>query len=46
MLLYCFKCRRNTENENQKVLKRKIRRIMLLSKCAKCDGKKMRFIKQ
>ena len=40
MLSYCFKSRRNTGNENQKVLKMKIRRIMLLSKCAKCDSKK------
>ena len=39
MLSYFLKCRKNTESENPKVLKTKIGRIMLLSKCALCDSK-------
>ena len=38
--LYCLRCRKDTENINPKVSK-----IMLLSKCAICGGKKSRFIK-
>ena len=34
MLLYCLKCRKNTKS------------IMLLSKCAMCDSKKSKFIKE
>ena len=33
MLLYCLKCRKNTENENSKVVKTINGRIMLLWKC-------------
>ena len=46
MLPYCLKYRKNTENKNPKVVKAKNRRIMLLSKCAVCDSKKSKFIKQ
>ena len=46
MLSYCLKCRKNTESKNPKVAKTKNRRIMLLSKCAVCDSKKSKFIKQ
>ena len=46
MLLYCLKCRKNTESKNQKVARSKNGRIMLLSKCAVCDSKKSKFIKQ
>ena len=46
MLLYCLKCRKNTESKNPKVARSKIGRIMLLSKCAVCDSKKSKFIKQ
>ena len=34
MLLYCLKCRKNTESKNLKVARTKNERIMLLSKCA------------
>ena len=44
MLSYCLKCRKNTESKNPKIAK--IGRIMLLSKCAICDSKKSKFIKQ
>ena len=43
MLSYCLKCRKNTES---RVVKRKIVRVMLLSKCAVCDNKKLKLIKQ
>ena len=33
MLIYCFKCRKNTECKNPKVVRTRIERIMLLSKC-------------
>ena len=46
MLSYCLKCWRNTESKNQKVVKTKKGRIMLLSKCAVCDSKKSRFMKE
>ena len=31
MLLYCLKCRKNTESKNRKCLRTKNRRIMLLT---------------
>ena len=31
MLLYCWKCRKNTESKNPKVGRKKNERIMLLS---------------
>ena len=46
MLSYCLKCRKNTESKNPKVARTKNGRIMLLSKCAVCDSKKSKFIKQ
>ena len=33
MLLYCLKCKNNTENINLKVLETEISRTMLSSKC-------------
>ena len=46
MLLYCLKCRKNTESKMPKLSRLKNGRIMLLSKCAVCDSKKSKFIKQ
>ena len=46
MLLYCLKSRKNTESKNQKVVKIKHGRIMLLSKYAVCDSKKSTFVKE
>ena len=43
---YCLKCRKNVESKNPKVAKTKNGRIMLLSKCAVCDSKKSKFIKE
>ena len=46
MLSYCLKCRKNVESKNPKVVKIKNGRIMLLSKCAVCDSKKLKFYKE
>ena len=46
MLSYCLKCRKNTESKNLKVAKTKNGRMMFLSKCAVCDSKKSKFMKQ
>ena len=46
MLLYCLKCRKNTESKIPKVLMTKNGRIMLLSKCAIRNNKKSKFIKE
>ena len=45
MLSYCLKCRKSTDSKNQKVARTKNGRIMILSKCAVCDNKKSKFIK-
>ena len=44
-MLYCLKCRKKTEVKNPKVVRTK-NRIMLLSKCAVCNSKKSKFIKE
>ena len=46
MLSYCLRCRKTTESKNPKVASTKGRKIMLLSKCAVCDSKKSKFMKQ
>ena len=43
---YCLKCRKNAESKNTRVARTKIRIIMLLSKCAVCDSKKLKFMKE
>ena len=46
ILWYCLKCRKNKEGKNPKVAMTKNKKIMLLSKCAVCNSKKSKFIKQ
>ena len=47
MLLYdCLKCRKNTKSKNPKVARTKNGRKMLLSKCASCYSKKLKFINE
>ena len=41
-----FKCRKNTEGKNPKVVKTKNRRIMFLSKRSVCNSKKSKFLKE
>ena len=43
---YCLKCRKYTENINPQVSSTSNGKIMILSKCAICDSKKSKFIKQ
>ena len=45
MLFYFSKCRKNTESKNAKVLRTENGRIMVLSKCAVRDSKKLKFMK-
>ena len=42
----CLSCKKNTKNTNQKMVKTKNNRLMMLSKCAICNTKKSRFIKE
>ena len=46
MLSNYLKSRKNTESKNPKVVRTKNRRIRLLSKCAVCDSKKLKFIQK
>ena len=46
MLLYCLKCRKNTESKNPNALKTNNEGIMLLLNCAVCDSKKSRFVEE
>ena len=46
MLSYCLKCRKNTESTNPKVVRAKNGRIMLSSRCAVCNSKKLKFLKE
>ena len=46
MLSYCLKYRKNIERKNEEVVKTKNGRMMLLSKCAVCDSKKSKYIKE
>ena len=46
METYCVKCRKNTENLNPKIFKTKNGRLMMQSKCLKCEFKKSIYLKQ
>ena len=46
MLLYCSKCRKNTESESKSCKVKKRRNIFFLSKCAVRDSKKLKFVKE
>ena len=45
MKSYCLKCRKDTENINQRVSNTSKGRKTIFSKCAICGSKKSRFIK-
>ena len=45
MKSYCLKCKKDTEHINPSVLSTSNGRTMILTKCAICDSKKSRFIK-
>ena len=46
MLTYCLKCKKNIKNIDAKMMKTKIGRFMLSSKCAVCGSKKSKFMKE
>ena len=41
---YCLKCRKYTENINPQVSSTSNGKLMILSKCAICNGNKSKFI--
>ena len=43
---YCLSCRKNTEDNNLKIVKSKNNRSMMQSNCAIYGSKKSRFIKE
>ena len=45
-MLFCLKCRKNTESINPRVSKTNNGKTMILSKCAICSSKKSKFIKK
>ena len=45
MKSYCLKCKKDTENINPRVANTSNSRKTILSKCAVCDSKKSRFLK-
>ena len=46
MLSYCFKCRKNRESNNPKVVRTRIERTILLSRCSVCNSKKSKSLKE
>ena len=45
MKSYCLKCRKDTENIDRYISSTSNGKAMILSKCAICSSKKVRFIK-
>ena len=43
---YCLKCKKYTKNVNPQVSSTSNGKLMILSKCAICSGKKSKFIKK
>ena len=43
---YCLVCRKYTKNDNHRVVRNRLNRLMIQSKCANCSSKKSRFIQQ
>ena len=43
---YCVKCRKDTENIEQKMIRTKNNRLVMQSKCSVCRIKKSRFVKE
>ena len=46
MLLYCLRCKKNTESIDPKISKTTNCKAMILSTCAICGSKKSKFIKE
>ena len=43
---YCLSCKKDTKNINPKIVRTKNNRLITVSKCAICNNKKSRFIKE
>ena len=43
---YCLLCRKNTKNNNPKIVRSRQNRLMVQPNCTTCDSKKSRFIKE
>ena len=46
MNTYCVTCRKDTENIDPKIVRRKNNRLVMKSKCSVCGIKKSRFLKE
>ena len=46
MKTYCFKCKKDTDNIDPKMLKTKNNRLLMQSKCSVYNNKKTQFIKE
>ena len=46
MTTYCISCKKNTQNNNSKVIKTKNNRKMMLSRCSICNNKKSTFLSE
>ena len=46
MNTYCLKCKTNTDNVDSKMVRIKINRLLMQSKCSVCGTKKSRFVKE
>ena len=46
MISYCLPCQKDTKNINPKIVRTENNRLMMLSKCAICNNKKSRFVKE
>ena len=46
MLFHCLKFRKNIESKSPKVVRTKNGKIVLSSKCAVCNSKKLKFLKE
>ena len=43
---YCLSCKKDSKNINPEIVRTKNNRLMILSKCAICNNKKSKFIKE
>ena len=46
MLMYCLKCKKDTESVDSKMLKTKNSKTMLSWECAACGSKKSKIVKE
>ena len=46
MKTYCVTCRKDTENIDPKMVRRKNNRLIMQSKCSVCGIKKSRYLKE